>query len=89
MLSRRNANPDELRAVTRPDLQSLSYMVFEGQELVAAFAMRDDAEHWIEECGHPAMELRDMSAVAQLGQSKRARPDKYGEKAGGVVARRR
>jgi hypothetical protein len=47
-------------AVTQSDLQSLSYLVFDHRKLVAAFAQRDDAEQWIEQFGHPTMELREM-----------------------------
>ncbi len=67
MLSRRNANLDEVPAAARPDLQTLSYLVLEGHRPVAAFAMRDDAEHWIEECGHPAMELRKVGKRRSVG----------------------
>jgi len=58
---RRCIEPDEMRVVTQSDLQSLSYLVFDRRKLVAAFAQRDDAEQWIEEFGHPTMELREMS----------------------------
>ena len=51
-------------------MQSLRYLVFDGRKLVAAFARRDDAEHWIEEMGHPAMELREVST-----RRRAARPD--------------
>jgi hypothetical protein len=80
--------PDEVCAVAQPDLQSLSYLVFDGHKLVAAFKRRDDAEQWIDECGHPTMKLREMSAVAGPLQSKR-RTRKGGEKVAGRAPRRR
>ena len=89
MLNRQNDNPNEISAVAQPDLKNLSYLVLDRRTLVAAFAMRDDAEHWIDECGNPAMELREMSTLPSPAQSKRVRTEKRGEKPGGVVARRR
>lgn len=89
MLNRQNDNPNEISAVAQPDLKTLSYLVLDRRTLVAAFAMRDDAEHWIDECGNPAMELREMSTLPSPAQSKRVRTEKRGEKPGGVVARRR
>jgi hypothetical protein len=89
MLNRQNDNPNEISAVAQPDLKTLSYLVLDRRTLVAAFAMRDDAEHWIDECGNPAMELREMNTLPSPGQSKRVRTQKSGEKPGGVVARRR
>jgi hypothetical protein len=86
---RRRIEPDTARAVAQPNLQSLSHMVFDGHLLVAAFARRDDAEQWIEECGHPAMKLREMGALSQRLQSKEARTDKRGDKTGTAAARRR
>jgi len=41
--------------------------VFDEHKLVAAFALRDDAEQWIEEFGHPTMELREMSKRGKVG----------------------
>jgi len=89
MLNRQNDNPNEISAVAQPDLKTLSYLVLDRRTLVAAFAMRDDAEHWIDECGNPAMELREMSTLPSPAQSKRVRTEKRGEKPGGVVASRR
>lgn len=57
---RRRTEPDAMPAAAQPELQSLSYLVFDRHRLVAAFARRDDAEQWIEEFGHPTMELREM-----------------------------
>jgi len=45
-------------AVLGRKTDKLTYLVFERKELIAAFAMRDDARHWIEECGNQAMRLR-------------------------------
>jgi hypothetical protein len=61
---------DAIGAVDRPGLQNLSYLVFDGRKLVAAFARRDDAEQWIEEIGHPTMKLREVSK-----QGKTAKPN--------------
>jgi hypothetical protein len=63
---RRCIEPDEMRAVIQSDLQSLSYLVFDRRKLVAAFAQRDDAEQWIEEFGHPTMELREMNKQGKV-----------------------
>jgi len=63
---RRHTEPDAMRAAAQSDLQSLSYLVFDRHKLVVAFALRDDAEQWIEEFGHPTMELRDMSKRAKV-----------------------
>jgi hypothetical protein len=65
--------PDTIRAVDRPGLQDLSYRVFDGRKLVAAFARRDDAEQWIEQIGHPTMKLREVSK-----QGKTAKPNAGG-----------
>jgi hypothetical protein len=89
MLNRQNDNPNGISAVAQPDLKTLSYLVLDRRTLVAAFAMRDDAEHWIEECGNPAMELREMSTLRSSAQSKRVRTQKGGAKLRGVIARRR
>ena len=62
-----------IRAAAGSGVQSLRYLVFDGRKLVAAFARRDDAEHWIEEMGHPAMELRGANA-----RRRAARPDADG-----------
>jgi hypothetical protein len=62
----RRIEPDAGRTAAQPDLHSLSYLVFEGHKLVAAFALRDDAEQWIEEFGHPAMELRKISKQGKV-----------------------
>jgi hypothetical protein len=86
---RRSTESDEVYAVAQPDLQSLTYLVFDGHALVAAFAMRDDAEQWIGECGNSTMELREMSARAQPVQSTRGPPDKRCAKTGAAVARKR
>jgi hypothetical protein len=71
------------------DWQSLSYLVFDGKTLVAAFALRDDAEHWIEECGNRAMKLRRMSAPVQPRESKKRPAHKNNQQAGGPVPRQR
>jgi len=89
MLNRQNDNPNEISAVAQPDLKTLSYLVLDRRTLVAAFAMRDDAEHFIEECGNSAMELREMSTLPSPAQSKRVRTQKGAKKPGGVIARRR
>ncbi len=60
----------DIRAVDRPGLQDLSYRVFDGRKLVAAFARRDDAEHWIEEFGHPKMKLREASMQGKVAGPK-------------------
>jgi hypothetical protein len=62
-----------MRAAALPDIHSLRYLVFDGRKLVAAFARRDDAGQWIEEIGHPTMELREVSK-----QGRVARPDAGG-----------
>jgi hypothetical protein len=67
--SRRRTELDAMRAAAQPDLQSLSYLVFDGHKLVAAFALRDDAEQRIEEFGHPTMELREMSKRGKVVRS--------------------
>ena len=72
-MERSCSKPGAIRAVARPGVQSLPYLVFDGRKLVAAFARRDDAGHWIEEMGHPAMELRIVST-----QRRAARPDADG-----------
>jgi hypothetical protein len=55
-------------------IRKLSYFVFERQELVAAFAMRDDAENWIEECGSRAMKLREVAPPRRPVQSFQSPP---------------
>lgn len=87
--SRRCTEPDEVRTASQPNLQSLSYLVFDGHRLVAAFAMRDDAEQWIEDCGNRTMEVRERSAPSQPAQSKRRRAGKSNEKAERPVPRGR
>ncbi len=66
---RRCAGPDAIRAVAGPDLRALSYLVFDRRKLVAAFVRRDDAEQWIEEFGHPGMELREASKPGKVAKS--------------------
>jgi hypothetical protein len=89
MSSRQNAKP-EILAVAQPGLDSLGYLVFDGHKLVAAFARRHDAEHCLEECGHPAMDVRKMGALDRFLPSRRgARAGQPGEKTGGAVTRRR
>ncbi len=68
-----------MRALSQADKQKLAYLVFDGHRLVAAFAMRDDAEHWIEECGSLAMKLRENRASSEPPRSKRKRGSKSGE----------
>jgi hypothetical protein len=58
-------SPNEVRVVTRPDWQKLIYLVFDGRDLVAAFALRDDAQLWIEEFGNHSMKLRTIYAAAR------------------------
>jgi hypothetical protein len=87
--SHRRVEPDPVRAVAQPDSQSLSHLVFDGPMLVAAFARRDDAKQWVEQCGHPAMKLRRMRALARPLRSKKARADKASEKTSRAVVRRR
>jgi len=70
---RRRTKPDAIRTAAEPDLHSLSYLVFDGHKLVAAFALRDDAEQWIEEFGHSTMKLRERSK-----RGKVARPNMGG-----------
>jgi hypothetical protein len=89
MSSRQTTNRDEGRAVAQPGLRNLCYLVFDGHKLVAAFARRDDAVHWLEECGHPAMDLRRISAFDAPLPSRVAQPGKSGEKTGAGLARRR
>ncbi len=67
---RRGTESDAIRTVAQPDLQSLSYQVFEGNKLVAAFARRDDAQQWIEEFGNSRMELLEVSK-----RGRAVRPD--------------
>ena|SRR5438105_11280632 len=81
-------DPDEVRAVTEPSWQKLSYLVFDRNKLVAAFAMRDDARHWIDQCGNHSMKLREMSAPNPSGPPKKER-DKKTDKAGGLRSRKR
>jgi hypothetical protein len=64
---------DAIGAIARPGLQNLSYQVFDGRKLVAAFARRDDAEQWIEVIGHPAMVLRKVSKRRAAGSDKGSR----------------
>jgi hypothetical protein len=80
---------DTIRVAAQADSPTLCQLVFDDHKLVAAFARRDDAEQWIEQCGHPAMELCDSSALVLGRQSKKVRADKPGEKIGKAVARRR
>jgi hypothetical protein len=84
---RRRARSDQIRAAAQPDLQSLTYLVFDGEKLVAAFVMRDDAEHWIEDCGNHAMKVLEMNLTSQPPQPKKRR--RSSEKTGGGVPRRR
>ena len=65
------------------------YLVLDERALVAAFAMRDDAEHWIQACGNSAMELRKNRAIVHASRSKAVRKDKPRHKTGGALARRR
>jgi hypothetical protein len=69
-----------VRPVARPNRKKLTYLVFDGHKLVAAFAMRDDAELWIEECGNLAMKLRDTSAPWHPQRPKRGGPTKGAKK---------
>jgi hypothetical protein len=56
------SQPERSHKSRRPiHLHTLSYLVLDDGRLVAAFMSRDDAEQWIEEAGHPAMELRVAS----------------------------
>jgi hypothetical protein len=64
---------DAIGAAERPGLQNLSYRVFDGRKLVAAFARRDDAEQWIEVIGHPAMVLREVNKGRMAGPDKGSR----------------
>ncbi|MBV8772964.1 MAG: hypothetical protein JO166_11650 [Deltaproteobacteria bacterium] len=81
---------DEVRSVAEPDWRKLVYLVFDGHKLVAAFALRDDAQHWIEECGNHAMELRQISAPIGLRRPRRERAaDKNSDKRGGLGSRKR
>ncbi len=66
----RRTGPDAIRAVAAPDLRALRYLVFDRRKLVAAFARRDDAEHWIEEFGHPRMKLREVSKQGKVAGPK-------------------
>jgi hypothetical protein len=85
----RCADPDEVHAVAKPYWQKLTYLVFDGQKLVATFAMREDAQHWIEECGNRAMKLREMSGPNPHWPPKRKRADKSSGKAAGMISRKR
>jgi hypothetical protein len=85
----RCVDQDEVRAVGAPDWQKLTYLVFERHQLVAAFAKRDDAEHWIEECGNHSMKLHEIGAPTGARPPKRERPDKSSDKAGAPVSRKR
>lgn len=69
--SHRRVKPDALPAVAQLDLQSLSHLVFDGLMLVAAFARRDDAEEWIEQCGHPAMKLGHLPRPSDRKRRRR------------------
>jgi hypothetical protein len=62
--------------VAQPDWQRLAYLVFDGQRLVAAFALRDDAEDWIEQCGNQQMMVRESSPSSQSRRAKSRRTDK-------------
>ncbi|MBV8055613.1 MAG: hypothetical protein JO071_10280 [Deltaproteobacteria bacterium] len=70
---RRRTKPEAIRTAAQPDMHSLSYLVFDGHKLVAAFALRDDAQQWIEEFGHSMMKLREMNK-----RGKAARPNMGG-----------
>jgi hypothetical protein len=58
--TRRRIEPKEMRAITAAALRRLNYLVFDRNNLVAAFAWLDDAEQWIEEYGHPTMRLHEV-----------------------------
>jgi len=70
MLSRRRADLIQTRGAAPSKMHGLRYMVFDRSKLVAAFVSRDDARHWIEECGHSAMDLLETTAFAQHAGSK-------------------
>jgi len=56
---------------------------------VAAFAMRDDAEHWIEEFGNREMKLREMGASTKRVPPKRPRVARSRGKTAKTPARKR
>ena len=76
----RRAEPDKIRAVAKPNLQSLAYLVFDRKKLVAAFAMHDDAEQWIGEFGNREMRLLDNGTASPPVTPKRRRANTASEK---------
>ena len=84
----RRAEPDKVRAVAKPYLQSLGYLVFDRKKLVAAFAMHDDAEQWIGEFGNREMRLQENGTPRPTVTSKRRRTKITGEKRAGLGVRK-
>jgi hypothetical protein len=71
------------------DQQHLTYLIFDGLSLVAAFAMRDDAEGWIDVCGNQQMTLRKSSWCPQLKRARGRRKDKAAKTATTQISRKR
>lgn len=72
----RPTEQNKVHQPAQPDLAPLKYLVFDGDELVAAFAMRSDAEHWIEDCGNHAMTLGNADTIVHAGKLKSSRKTK-------------
>jgi hypothetical protein len=85
----RRTESEEVGKAAPSDLASLKYLVFDGVELVAAFAMRADAELWIEECGNGAMTLRNARTMIRTAKSKSGQAKKSSQQSAGLVSRGR
>lgn len=85
----RRGEPDKVRAIGEPDLQSLGYLVFDRKKLVAAFAMHDDAEQWIGEFGNQRMKLLENDRARPPVEPKWRRANTAREKTGAMAARKR
>jgi hypothetical protein len=83
----RRAEPDKVRAVASPGLESLGYLVFDRKKLVAAFAMHDDAEQWIGEFGNRDMKLQEKGTPRPPVTAKRRANIARGKRGGVVVPR--
>jgi hypothetical protein len=85
----RLSRQDEVCPVLQIDWQQLAYLVFDGHKLVAAFAMRDDAELWIEECGNHAMKLRRASRSFPPSRPRRQGAGRSGDQGRGLGSGKR
>jgi hypothetical protein len=59
-------------------LENLNWLVFDDGCLVAGFVYRDDAEHFIEQCGSDSMKLSRTTATARNGISSVRRKKRTG-----------